>query len=691
MCGVSFPARPCAVSDPHPHPHPPRSYQKKEIFLRELVSNASDAIDKIRFLALSDPDALGEAKDLEIRISFDKDANTLTIRDSGVGMTKQDLIQNLGTVAKSGTAAFVEAMASGGDMSLIGQFGVGFYSVYLVADRVTVTTKHNEDEQYIWESAADGTFTVAEDPAGNTLGRGTAITLHLKEDATEFTDQTKLQDLVKRYSQFINFPIFVKTSHSETFEVPVEDEDDEEDADTDADADTEESEEDDDDESDELEAEEEEETEDEDEEPKTRTETRQVWEWEQVNNQKALWTRSKSDVTDEEYKEFYKSISKDTDDPSAWIHFSAEGEIEFKSILYVPSRAPMGMYDEYYGKASNIRLYVRKVLITDEFDELLPRYLSFVKGVLDSDDLPLNVSRETLQQHKVLKVIAKKLVRKALEMLRKLAQKDMAEEEDTEGEDADADAGEDKAAKEHPYITFWKEFGKSIKLGIIEDSSNRSKLSKLLRFQSTHTGDDGWTSLDEYTSRMKDFQKQIYFIAGESLDAVKSSMFLEKFKAKDVEVLFLTEPIDEYAVQNMAEYDTFKLQSITKEGVKLGDEGDAEKKRDELYTAKFQPLTKFLKDVYGDRVEKVVMSQRLVNSPCLLSTGQYGYSSNMQRIMKVGGFFCVCVFCCCGRSRRSRCGFVCVCVCVFFLHPIRRKPSRTRHAASTWLPSASWS
>merc|ERR1712072_1073838 len=374
-------------------------YKQKSIFLREIISNASDALDKIRFLSLSEDGILGEGenKKLEIRISFDKEKRVLTLRDRGVGMTKQDLIQNLGTVARSGTTQFVEAVASGADTNLIGQFGVGFYSAYLVADKIQVVSKHNDDEQHIWESTADATFSVAEDPRGDTLGRGTEIKLFLKEDASEFLEQSKLEDLVKRYSEFITFPIYLHKSKTETVEVPIDDEDDSEDED-DSGEDGEEDEEEGEEEGEEGEEEEEEE------EPKTKTETKTVWFWQHINDQPAIWTRDKSEITEEEYNQFFQSLSgkkgSSDDTPLSWIHFRAEGEIEFKSILYVPKSAPYDMYDNYYGKASGMRLYVRKVLITDEFEDLMPRYLNFIRGVVDSDDLPLNVSRETLQQHK---------------------------------------------------------------------------------------------------------------------------------------------------------------------------------------------------------------------------------------------------------------------------------------------------
>jgi heat shock protein beta len=608
-------------------------YQNKDIFLREVISNASDALDKIRFLAIEDNEVLGEGEEaeLEIRISYDKEERTLTIRDRGIGMTKQDLINNLGTVAKSGTSQFVEAMASGADLSLIGQFGVGFYSMYLVADRVRVRSKHNEDGQMVWESAADATFTVTEDPEGNTLGRGTEITMFLKDDASEFLEESRLRDMIKRYSEFITFPIYLRTQRTEEVEVPVEEEEDE-DEDVPLEMDEDE------DESEDLTAEDED-SEEEDA-PKTRKEKRTVYEWELINSQKAIWTRSKSEVTDEEYKNFYKSLTKDSEDPLAWIHFAAEGEIEFRAILFVPRAAPYDMFEDYYGSSTALRLYVRKVLIADEFEDLMPRYLSFVRGVVDSDDLPLNVSRETLQQHKVLKVMSKKLVRKTLEMLRKLAERSKASEEEDEDEDAagEEDTEKDEGAEEEDdYTRFFKEFGKNIKLGVIEDSSNRTKLSKLLRFVSSKSDGD-YVSLEDYVERMPEWQKSIYYIAGESVEAVEGSAFLERLRAKDLEVLYLVDPIDEYAIQNLSEFDGFKLQSVTKEGLKFGDEEEDDKKREALYKENFKPLADFIKDVMGDKVEKVVVSNRLADSPSILVTSQYGYSANMERIMRSQAF-----------------------------------------------------
>ncbi|KAG1708254.1 hypothetical protein DVH05_024937 [Phytophthora capsici] len=625
-------------------------YRTKEIFLRELISNASDALDKIRFLALSNNELLGKLRDLEIRISFDKDAHTLTIRDTGVGMTKDDLVNNLGTVAKSGTANFVEAMqARADDSSLIGQFGVGFYSVYLVADRVRVVSKNNDDDQYIWESDANASFTITKDPRGDTLGRGTEITLFLKPDATEFQDQDKLKSLVGHYSEFITFPIYVNASSTETYEVEEEPVDVEETAEDEKESEKtgEEDEE--------LEAVEEDETKA----PKTRTETRTVWNWERVNEVKAIWTRPKDDISDEEYESFYHSLQKtDITDPLTWIHFKAEGEIEFKSILYVPGQAPRDLYTRFENQKADIKLYVRKVLITDDFDDFLPRYLNFIAGVVDSDDLPINVSRETLQENKILRVIRKKLVRKVLEMLRKLSENeeddDDEENEDEEQADASVDAeadakkesdeaaeGEEEGEEEDgnaSYNKFWEEFGKNIKLGVMDDAANRGKLVKLLRFV-TSESDGKWTSLEQYVDRMKDWQDSIYYIAAENAEACEKSPFMEKMRAKGLEVLYFVDALDEYMVSHMSEYDGRKLVSITKEGIKFGDEDESlTKKREQLYADKYVALTTALKTLYGDKISRVTMSQRVVDSPAVMVTSQWGYSANMQRIMKAQTF-----------------------------------------------------
>jgi len=603
-------------------------YKDKEIFLRELISNASDALDKIRFLAVSSPALLGEGKtrDLEIRLSFDKDAKTLTITDTGIGMTKDDLIGNLGTIAKSGTTNFLEAMTSGSDLNLIGQFGVGFYSSYLVADKVTVVSKHNDDKQWVWESTADSSFSIAEDPRGNTLGRGTQITLHLKEDATEFLDGEHLKTLVRKYSEFINFPIFIKVSKTVSKEVPVEDDEVKEETTEDK--------------KDDVDVKEDDEEKDEEEKPKTKTVQETVWENEVINSNKAIWVRSKDDISEEEYQKFYKAISKDTVDALSYSHFSAEGEVEFKALLFIPSVAPWDLFENYYGKSSSLKLYVRRVMITDQFEDLMPRYLNFIKGVVDSDDLPVNVSREQLQQHKVLKVIGKKLVRKALEMIKKIAEpEDDDEEEEEEGTEEEKKAAAEKklADKEEKYNKFWKHFGKNIKMGIIEDTSNRSKLAKLLRFATTKSGDKV-IALDDYIKNMKEGQETIHYIAGESKEILEKSPLLQALKKRDFEVLLLTDPVDEYTMQHLTEYEGKKFQSVTKEGIKFGDESKKDKARDKALQEKYKPLLEWWKTVLGNEVEKVILSKRLTDDPCVIVTGQYGYSANMERIMKAQAF-----------------------------------------------------
>jgi len=625
-------------------------YSKREIFLRELISNSADALDKIRYLTLTNQTTLGETERLEIRISFDKEAKTLTIRDTGVGMTREDLKRNLGIVAKSGTTEFVEAASKGNDaLSLIGQFGVGFYSVYLAADKVTVVSKNNNDTQHVWESKADKTFTIAEDPRGNTLGRGTQVILHLKEDALDFANEHELKKLVKRYSEFINYPIFLHVTKSVEREVPDEDaikaaeeaaaekakekeEKEREKAEKLAAGEAVEEEE-------ELEVTEEDE--EKDAKPKTKKITEQVPDWERVNDVKAIWTRNAKDITDEEYSEFYKTLTKDETGPLEKIHFTAEGEITFRSILYVPKKAPSGLYDKFYEKSTSLRLYVRRVLISDEFEDFLPRYLNFIRGVVDSEDLPLNVSRETLAQSRVLKVMAKKITRKVLDMLAKMAKasekKDAEEEEkkddeEKEAEEKDADEKKDAVKEEDMFDIFWKEFGKSVKLGVIDDRANKAKLAKLLRYQTTKS-DGKLISLEQYVDRMQAKQKHIYFITGENLEAVKKSPFLERLVAKNLEVVYMVDALDEYLVQSLTEFDGTPLQSITKEGLDLGDKDKLNKLKEE-----FKPLTDWLAGVYGDRVEKVTISTRINKSPCVLVSGQYGWSANMERIMKAQTF-----------------------------------------------------
>ncbi|XP_034541260.1 endoplasmin [Notolabrus celidotus] len=577
-------------------------YKNKEIFLRELISNASDALDKIRLLSLTNEDAMAANEELTIKIKSDKEKNMLHITDSGVGMTKEELVKNLGTIAKSGTSEFLNKMTDmqSEDQStseLIGQFGVGFYSAFLVADKVIVTSKHNNGTQHIWESDSNQ-FSVIEDPRGDTLGRGTTITLVLKEEASDYLELETIKNLVRKYSQFINFPIYVWASKTETVEEPIE-----EDAEAAEEPEKEASE-------DDAEVEEEEEDK---EKPKTKKVEKTVWDWELMNDIKPIWQRPSKEVEDDEYNAFYKTFSKDTDNPLAHIHFVAEGEVTFKSILFVPTSAPRGLFDEYGSKKNDyIKLFVRRVFITDDFNDMMPKYLNFVKGVVDSDDLPLNVSRETLQQHKLLKVIRKKLVRKSLDMIKKIAEDQYNEK-------------------------FWKEFGTNIKLGVIEDHSNRTRLAKLLRFQ-TSNSETVQASLEEYVERMKEKQDKIYFMAGTSRREAESSPFVEKLLKKGYEVIYLTEPVDEYCIQALPEFDGKRFQNVAKEGIKF-DESDKAKENREALEKEYEPLTTWLKDKsLKDKIEKAILSQRLTNSPCALVASQYGWSGNMERIMKAQAY-----------------------------------------------------
>lgn len=564
-------------------------YSHKEVFLRELVSNASDALDKLRFLSVTDSSLLGNGGELEIRIKADKENGTITLIDTGIGMTKAELVDCLGTIAQSGTAKFLKALRdskeAGSDSNLIGQFGVGFYSAFLVSDRIVVSTKSpKSDKQYVWEGEADNnSYVIREETNPDSLiPRGTSITLHLKtEDKLEYADPERIKNLVKNYSQFVSFPIYVWEEKTQTVEV----------------------------EDDSAETKEGETAKPEGQKKKTKTVTEKYWDWELANETQPIWMRNSKEVTVEEYNEFYKKTFNEYMDPLACSHFTTEGEVEFRSILYVPAITPMGREDIVNPKTKNIRLYVKRVFISDDFDgELFPRYLSFVKGVVDSNDLPLNVSREILQESRIVRVMRKRLLKKTFEMI----------------------MGISLSENQEDYRKFWDNFGKNMKLGVIEDHANHKKLAPLLRFYSSFNEDE-LVSLDNYIDSMKEGQKAIYYIAADSITSARNAPFLEKLIEKEYEVLFLIDPIDEVAIQNLKSYKDKQFLDITKEDLDLGDQDEAKEKE---VKKEYTPVCEWMKNHLGEQVAKVQISNRLSSSPCVLVSGKFGWSANMERIMK---------------------------------------------------------
>lgn len=565
-------------------------YSNRDVFLRELISNASDAIDKARHEALRS----GKTESFEraIRIIPNKDEHTLTIQDDGVGMTRAELISNLGTIARSGTKAFMEALAQSqnteNNMNLIGQFGVGFYSAFLAADRVTVVSRASPNAQfYRWESTAGGTFTIVENE-DLPMAAGSVITLHLREDATEYLTENKIRELVAKHNAYITYPIYLSVEREveETIESAPSPTDDKE-----VDGTVEEKDKDD---------------------AETKTEKKLVKrkEWSHLNSQKPIWMKAPEDVSQDEHDAFYKYISNDWEGPLTHQFIKAEGSVEFRGILYSPRRAPFDMFQSRDNKRRNIKLFVRRVFITDDCEAIVPEWLSFVKGIIDSDDLPLNISREMLQQNRIMKVIQKNVVKKAIEMIQDLA-----------------------TDKPDDFKLFYESFSKNIKLGVYDDDKNREKLVELLRFYSSHDSET-MTSLLDYTTRAKEGQTKIYYITGDNVEVMRKSPFIERLIAKGYEVIFMKDAIDEYMTQRLTEYTPsgtdkkFTFVNVTKEGNLFDDDNDVDSAK------ACEKLCSYIKEVLADKVEKVQVSTRLAKAPAAIVTGAYGWTANMERIMK---------------------------------------------------------
>ena len=605
-------------------------YSNKEVFIRELISNASDALNKVKYENLKNPSYSDNETNLEIKISFDKVNRILIIRDTGIGMTKEELINNLGTIASSGTKKFLESLTDNGTQ-FIGQFGIGFYSGYLVSNKIVVISKHNDDEQYAWESTGNGTFDVQKDDNDYKLIRGSILMLHLKEDMSEYLEDKKITELIKKHNQFIEFPIYIETQKTREVELENTDENTDntndktnENAGNTNDKTNENAGNDNTDNTNNTENNNEntennnENTENNNENTENNNENKvqkvneTYFEYDQVNKDKPIWCRNPKEVLEDEYSEFYKSLTGDYNTYLDVSHFNVEGQIEFKSVLYIPKSSPIDLFDGQTKRKGMIKLYSRKVFITDDCEDLLPEYLKFIRGVIETEDIPLNISRETLQQNKIIKIISKNIIKKIFEMFINIS-------EDSE-----------------KFRILYEQYSKSIKLGIHEDSTNRNKLVPLLRYETSNSNGD-LISFDDYIENMKPGQTSIYYISAESVISIANSPFLEKLKLKNYEVIYMCDPLDEYITQQVKDYKDKKLVCITKENMDI-DYNESEKEQFERDKTDYKNLCDYIKSTLSDKVEKVIVSNKLSESPCILTTGEFGWTANMQRILKAQSF-----------------------------------------------------
>lgn len=523
-------------------------YSNKDIFIRELISNASDALDKIRIKSLTNNNVLKNDPSLYIQIKVNKKNKTLIIKDSGIGMTKNDLINNLGTIAKSGTKEFVKSMLTNNKENLIGQFGVGFYSAFLVSEKVVVKSKNNNDKEYLWESNSKDIFKIKQQTEKGIIGtwRGTEIILHLKNDQLQYLNDDILKEIILKYSQYISYPILLWSSKKNT--------------------------------------------------------------WIKINDLQPIWIKNDKNINNDEYNQFYKTITNDIDNPLTYKKFHIEGNITLDGILYIPSNNNENLF-QIKRNYNRIKLYVKRVFIKDNCENLLPEYLSFIPGIIDTEDLPLNVSRELLQESKFLNIINKNLIKQCIIMIEKYME------------------------NENDYIKFWKIFSNNIKLGIYDDINNRKRLSKLLRYQSTKTDNNKFTSLSQYVKNMKNNQQHIYYITGENRENLINSPYIEELNKRDYEVLLMTDPIDEYVLLHLKEFDNKKLIAITSDNLEFKI-SDQEKKQNEINIIKFSPLCNKIKQILSDKVFDVKLSNRIIDTPCCITTVKDGWSSTMEKIIK---------------------------------------------------------